>query len=43
MQKRGYTQSIQPRAHIIEDDAPTLGEIFEAADGKWLGDVEQTK
>ena len=39
----GYTQSIQPRAHIIEDNAPALGKLFKPADGKGLGDVEEAE
>src|ERR1035437_991785 len=40
VQQPRYTQSIQPRCHIVEDDAPSLGKLFELADGEGLGDVE---
>ena len=43
MQQRGYNQSIQPRAHIIEDDTPTFGKIFDSPERKWLGHVEEAK
>ena len=42
-QQRCYTQSIQPGGHIIEDDAPALGQRFKLADGEGLGDVEEAK
>ena len=43
VQKRCYTQSIQPGGHIVEDDAPAFGEAFELAGGKGLGDIEEAK
>src|ERR1035438_2282694 len=36
-----YTQSIQPRGHIVEDDSPAFGKALELAGGKRLGDVEE--
>jgi len=43
MQERCYTQSIQPRAHIIEDNAPAFGQLFKLADWEGLGDVEEAE
>ena len=43
MQQRCYTQSIQPRRHVIDDDAPAAGQAFKAANGEGLGDVEEAK
>src|ERR1017187_9628278 len=36
-----YTQSIQPRGHIVEDDSPAFGKAFELAGGERLGDIEE--
>src|ERR1035438_2440215 len=38
-----YTQSIQPRCHIVEDNAPAFGQAFKLTDGKGLGDVEEAE
>src|ERR1039458_827671 len=43
VQERGYTQSIQAGAYIIEYDAPACGEFFELADGEGLGDIEEAE
>ena len=42
-QYRRHSQSIQPRRYVIEDDAPTLGQLLELACWEWLDDIEKAK
>ena len=41
LQRNTYNQSIQPGGHVVEDDAPAIGERFELADRKRLGDIKK--
>ena len=41
--QRRYTQSIQARGHVVENNAPASGQPFQPPHRKRLGDVEQAK
>ncbi len=42
-QQRCYSQSIQPCAHVVENDAPSFRKAFELANGEGLRNVEEAK
>jgi hypothetical protein len=43
LQQPTYTQSIQPRPNIVENNAPSVRKAFKTTEGKRLGDVEKPK